>query len=479
LWFSDSSQGNFSLDQAFDPQNFGLAIPVQGGRLVVDLSEHFIYDTQVALMPIPNVYVELGLAMGNALLGGAGCFNDVGDFASIVCANWTAEFGANVNQIVFAPQNETGLIGDRGTMIGAKFAHIHPAIPGVPAGITLYHNANGTCSDTDSDVLEGSYCRFDTDCPNNVTCVQSPALSATVTATVYDSNDQILHKATQQLAFAQEPLYHVYATNWALTNNRELTETVDFQRVLPRTQCLNVSKAQSSDFFSQAAPYAPRFLLFAPGPSDTAFPHPIVPNVTVSVINPTKADLLSNDNPIGLIELIQPDQVENPEDGAIFIGDGAGFVRDGGPLGGSVFVVPIEAGSVLGVYTVRVTMLDGAVAESRTVVVESIVPTGAPTLLPTHSPTTVPTNGPTSFPTQLPTTNPTLRPTAVPTNGPTSVPTQSPTYGPTEVSAIGKVLGAAAAVLLGACIYTRSARLPRPFPSDAKDILGRPFDYSP
>ncbi len=100
--------------------------------------------------------------------------------------------------------------------------------------------------------------------------------------------------------------------------------------------------------------------------------NPPVPNVTVSVINPTKADLLSNDNPIGTIELIQPDQVENAEDGAIIIGDGAGFVRDDEPLGGSAFVVPIETGSALGVYTVRVTMMDGAVAESRTAVVGAL-----------------------------------------------------------------------------------------------------------
>jgi hypothetical protein len=205
-----------------------------------------------------------------------------------------------------------------------------------------------------------------------------------------------------------------------------VAETVDFQRVLPHTQCLNVYKPMFSDFFSPAVPYAPRFLLFPPGPSDIAFPHPVVPNVTVSVINSTTADLLSNDNPIGTIELIQP-EAENPEDGAILIEDGAGLVRDAGSLGGSAFVVPIQTGSVLGVYAVRVTMLDGDVAESRTAVVKSMLPTEPPTSLPTHSPTTAPTNGPTSVPTQLPTRSPTLRPTTVPTNGPTSVPTQLPT----------------------------------------------------
>jgi hypothetical protein len=215
------------------------------------------------------------------------------------------------------------------------------------------------------------------------------------------------------------------------------------------------------------APYAPRFLLISPGPSGTDFPHPPVPNVTVIVINPTKADLLSNDNPIGTIELIQPDQVENAEDGAIIIGDGAGFVIDAEPLGGSAFVVPFETGSALGVYTVRVTMLDGAVAESRTVVVESLAPTAAPTSLPTHSlvptasptasptslpthsPTNVPTNVPTSIPTQLPTRIPILRLAAVATNGPTSVPAQ-------EVSARDYRTGlavAAAVLLAGFVLY--------------------------
>jgi hypothetical protein len=116
LWFG--SIGN-SLATAFDPQNFGLAIP-PAGRLVVDFGPHFLHDTVEARVPVPNQIVELGLAMGNALLGGDPCSfqQDEPDRANVVCSGWTAEFGNSTNQTVYLAGPE-GLGGDRGRLIGA------------------------------------------------------------------------------------------------------------------------------------------------------------------------------------------------------------------------------------------------------------------------------------------------------------------------------------------------------------------------
>lgn len=416
VWFG--SLGN-PIGDAFDPQNFGLAIP-GGGRLILDLSPHFLYDEDQGRVPVPNVLVELGLGMGNALLG-APC--DDGPFADIVCAGWSATFGENnnTNQIIFLPkENETGLIGDRAVQVGAKFAHVHPQL-GTSSG--LYHNANGTCENTFPD----QYCRFHSDCANATiftSCIPSFNLTASIMATVLDGQGNILHKATQKVTFRDEPRYSVHATNAYLFVYQELVEVVDFQRVAPGAVCTNIDKPNGAPFSSNT-PYAPRFVVFGPASSDEAFPHPIVPNLTVSLDTNTTAQLFSGNLTIGMIELLQPFGGD-----AQLLTDNAGFVSNGpGPIGGTVFAVPVLAGTLPETYAVRATVVDGAMALSRFVVDTNLTVSAAPSNLPSFSPTLEPSDSPTKQPTHFPTSIPTSGPSLEPTSIPSDIPTLTPSGG--------------------------------------------------
>jgi hypothetical protein len=378
LWFG--SIGN-SLATAFDPQNFGLAIP-PAGRLVVDFGPHFLHDTVEARVPVPNQIVELGLAMGNALLGGDPCSfqQDEPDRANVVCSGWTAEFGNSTNQIVYLAGPE-GLGGDRGRLIGAKFAHIHPQI-GTDSG--LYHNANGTCSSTvaiDATTGPGAvYCRFNTECKTDESCLPTP-ITATITATVVDSVGDIVHKAIRSVDFAPEPRFAVVPTNAGLFVYRELAETVDFQHVFPNALCENL--VRSDELFSSGSPYAPRFSLFGPQSSDLAFPHPEAAALEYQVDSTTTGTLFNGAQVIGSVQLVQPNGA-----GAVLTSNNAGVIGPGpGVIGGTLFAIPVQVGSIAGLYSVRITLVDGAVAESRIVVDEA-------TLSPSHQPSSTPSMAP-------------------------------------------------------------------------------------
>lgn len=113
------SVGN-PIDLAFDPQNFGLAIP---GQLVINLSPHFLYNQLLGLPPIPDTFVELGLAQGNLIFGNDGsrgaCFDR--DVPDIVCGNWTSKFAANsTSQVIVQALGTHGLVGTRAETVGVK-----------------------------------------------------------------------------------------------------------------------------------------------------------------------------------------------------------------------------------------------------------------------------------------------------------------------------------------------------------------------
>jgi hypothetical protein len=342
------------------------------------------------LVPRENLLVELGTAMGNPIVGGASCYDRLDDAAVLVCGNWTASFGDNRNQIVYSPNSPVGLEGNRATEIGVKFAHIHPSLA-TPFESTLYHNANGTCVTLDGFLPQ--FCRFDDDCPANADCQITFFLQASITATVYDIDNQILQKATQSLTFRQAPVYAVYSTNVGLFSNQELFESVDYQYVEPNTLCRNTSIANSREAFSSAAPYAPRFIMFGQAYTDTTFPHPEVENLVVEINSDTKGTVLSAGAPIGSIDLVQPENA-----GGFLVSEGAGVILPSTVFGGTAFATPLQTGSVPGLYVVRVMMLDGTAAESRTVVQDNI---GSPS---TPASAVSPTLSPSALNPALPTT---------------------------------------------------------------------------
>lgn len=397
LWFG--SIGNL-VETAFDPQNFGLGLHVNG-RLIVDFGPQFLYDDQEARIPIPNRIVELGLAMGNAVLGEPCNYRDDAERAPIVCAGWSANFGdtngtstngTDFNQVVYSTALDQGLTGERGQLIGAKFAHVHPQF-GTSSG--LYHNANGTCfNSTNVDSNDSSntttYCRFDFECPVAEACVTAE-ITASVTVTVVDDVGDIVHKAVRRTVFTSEPRYAVFQTNAGLFLYRELAETVDFQHVYPDTNCENTARA---DLFSEGAPYAPRFFLFGPQSSDLGFPHPTVPDLLYDMDTNTTATLRSGTTVIGTVELLQPASAG----GILLVSNNSGLIGNGaGDIGGTLFAVPVRVGSIPGLYTVRVTMEGGAVADSRIVVDEATSrPTAASSVMPSVAPSVSPSVMPSS-----------------------------------------------------------------------------------
>jgi hypothetical protein len=435
LWFG--SIGN-PVEMAFDPQNFGLGLPVNG-RLIVDFGPQFLYDFEAARIPIPNRIIELGLAMGNAVLGEPCNYRDDAERAAIVCAGWTAGFGdtnstianngTDFNQVVYSTAVDEGFTGERGQLIGAKFAHVHPQF-GTSSG--LYHNANGTCFNTTSPSTNETttYCRFDSECPESQACVTViSGITASITVTVVDDVGDIVHKAVRETLFTTQPRFAVFPTNAGLFAYRELAETVDFQHVYPDTVCENIARA---DLFSVGAPYAPRFFLFGPQSSDFGFPHPVVSDLLYEIDAATTGTLRSGTTLIGTVELLQPAGAGS----TLLVSNNSGLIGNGAPdIGGTLFAVPVQVGSIPGLYTVRVTMEGGAVADSRIVVDEA-------TLSPSAAPSAMPSVAPSVSQSVAPSTS----------NIPTGALSLSPSSGPTEASAASRWLGQSTQALVGVAI---------------------------
>ena len=347
------------VEDAFDPENYGLFIPGGKGNMTLELSPHFIYDKESNRLAEPWSATELGLGPANIIYPVPCKLDPESEQGRFACGGWDSRLGETKNDItVSAPD---GLYGKRALEVGIKFMHIHPVIDPAIDG-SIYHNANGTCDDSSAT----TYCRFETDCPNNVTCIPATEpLTASVTVTLHSKDGSIQHKATRTYAFDTEPQYAVYSTNTKLADFTNTVEMVDFQRVEPGTRLVNVTRGDG-DFVS-GSPYAPRFFLFAPNDSPMPFPQPGVDNVTAVLSSPTTGTILSKEEEIGSFELIQPEGANGE-----LLEENLGFV-DGGPgrIGGTLFAVPVKAGNIPGKSLIQVTLKNGRSAQSRFIVTAS------------------------------------------------------------------------------------------------------------
>jgi hypothetical protein len=400
LMLEFGSLGN-SVLVAYNPECFGLAIPGNGGKLVIILSNHFVYMGE---QPTPNEIMELGVAPGNPILG-IPC-ND-GD-ADVVCGNWNANL-VGTHQIEIIPQGENGLTGRRALTIGVKFAHIHPKIATSKA---MYCNAIGTC-----DSNKTAYCLNHQNCPKAGKCV-AKKLKGTVTAMVVDSTGTTIHEATHSVLFVQKaPPFTVHNTNIGLTSNTEVYESVTGQYVEPGATADGYY--HNGESFSKGGPYAPRFLVFGRKNEISGFPHAIV-DVTGFVIrdDAQKVSIRSKGDEIGVATLTTPEQWAE----AFFV-QSTEYVFEGtlNDVGGTVFPLSIQVGDVPGMYSVQVTMKGGSRAVSQIFV--PLPPSAVPLTVPSDfiEPSNIPTLLPTKE-TRLPTLNPSIAKSAFPTHSPTALP---------------------------------------------------------
>jgi hypothetical protein len=408
-----------SSEQAYDPDRFGLSIPGIGGKLVLELSPEFVYNEGV--IPFPNTLIELGVAPGNPIVGNP-CKEGV---SSVVCGKWDARFGNNTHQIEIIPQDSGGLIGRRATEIGVKFVHIHPILG---TSNSLYHNAKGLCNSDGK-----TFCLHSSDCPNNGDCMVA-ALSGYVTATILDRNGNIVHQATRPVPFEQEsPQYTIHASNWGMTSNTELFESVSGQHVAPTSVMDHFYKPESGNF-SGGGPYAARFILFGQKNDASGYPHPSV-DVTGFIIANGSAEvgINSNGETIGVARLKIPAQWAE----AYFVQSSdkpfQGTVDK--MVGGTVFAIPFKIGDFPGEYSVEVTMNGGSKAVSR-VFVDSSSPAPSTASVLTSSPsgalTSLPTKYPISTPTGTHVPRPSIGATDEPSN-PVAMPTTAPMPLPSNV----------------------------------------------
>jgi hypothetical protein len=354
------SLGN-PIEDAFDPQNYGLYIKGGMGRMTLDLSPHFIYD-QANGHPAQALFTtELALGPANIFFSAPCIFDQDTEKGQTVCTGWTSELGENNrNQIhIIVPD---GLFGKRALEVGIKFFHLHPVIE---LGSAIYHNANGTCDDAQP---ETTYCRFASDCTDDSPCIPATEpFTASVTATLLDENGKIQHKGTRSYTLDTEPRYATFSTNTRVASHNDVVEMIDFQRVEPGAECVSVTRADGSDFFSSGVPYAPRFFLFGPSDEATAFPQLGVANVATTLTSPTTGLIFSGQDEIGSFELLQP----NGASGQI-LEENLGYISDGPPrIGGTLFAVPVKTGDIPGKYIVQVTVAGGTTAQSRFIVTES------------------------------------------------------------------------------------------------------------
>ena len=357
LWFG--SLGN-PVEDAFDFDNYGLFIDGGMAKMTLDLSPHFIYDESNKHPAQPLFTTEMGLGPANIMFPSPCVYDLDTQEGRTSCSGWTSNLGQNKNQIdIIAPD---GLFGRRALEAGIKFFHLHPVIE---LASPIYNNANGTCDDG---LNETSYCRFDSDCAFNSTCM--PALepfTASVTATLYDKEGGILHKGKRSYVFDTSPEYAVYSTNTGVAAHLEPNCMIDFQRVEPGSECINITRAEGSELCSSAAPYAPRFFIFGPNFEGIAFPGPKVAEPSATLTSTTTGSIFSDQQEIATFELVQPDGAN----GEILTTDNLGYIRDGPRrIGGTIFAVPVKAGDIPGRYYVQMTLTDGRYARSRFIVTE-------------------------------------------------------------------------------------------------------------
>ena len=353
-----------TVDRALDPQSLGLQIPGGGGRLILDFGPEFVYDTAASLQPVPNNVVDLNSAVGNEIAGNTCPASPSSLEGGIICADWEAEFGASNQQIIITPQSDSGLIGDRAEQVGVKLARIHPIIN---TSNGLYRNAKGVCSAPPDSYV---FCVADSDC-DGATCDEQ-AVIGSITATVLDSAGGVVQKASQSVEFAQAARFSIFPTNIGLSNDKEVVESVDFQRALPGDKCELFGKPDAGDLFSIGVPcYAPRFIIFAPKSNGEGYPHDGVDDLGFTVNGDNDGGTItSNGQVIGAFETVDefsftPGRIEPPS-----AGTSTQIANPPSGIGGSILAIPLRTSSTdePAVYTIKITLIGGAEAISRVVV---------------------------------------------------------------------------------------------------------------
>lgn len=302
----------------------------------------------------------------------------------------------------------------------------------------------------------------------------SVQVKGSVKATVVDGSGNILYRGQQKVDFESSATHQVFATNMGLTRDEEIVESIDYQRIQVAQQAIHVSREQA-DLLVASGPYAPRFVLFTPSIPELAFPQPSY-RATGIITSDTEAELhleLENasggydDEHIGMIKLERPSEDSKAQ---LMLPVEASNYPSLNIMGGSPFAMGVDFNhgnqTLPGIYIVRITLFDGAMAQSHLIVrppdeESTPVPsTMAPTTISSESqaplvpstmvPTTIssesqapssmaaetdsPTNvTPTSSP--LPQNSSSIAPTSLPTLSPTTMkPTSFPSKSPVQTA---------------------------------------------
>ena len=324
---------------AMDPARFGHQIP-QGGRMEVHLGGKFLRNTDaqgsaVVFPVVANQNIILTTAPQNPIVASKG--------DGVQHGNWRVE-DDGANTLMIFPnggREDNGIEGERAKKIGVKVIHIRPN-PDSGNGPAVFING-------------------------------AAGMVGTVSVKIFDKEGELVESGFGDVVFQSSVGRQVHITNAGLTTGAqgnpatvttELVESTNFQHVGSNTELSNIVKTQP---FSAGAPYAPRFLLFESidGQADSFIPQQGIANVgyIVDPDRPWVAKLVENANTvIGAIVISGPSMYSR---GMILPSDQLTTATGNG----SVLSVPVKTGSKRGIYTVTLTLVNGATAVN-TIVVE-------------------------------------------------------------------------------------------------------------
>lgn len=332
---------------AFDSRRFGHQVPA-GGRMEIELGGSFErngVDNDLTFAAVSS-NAQLILTNGhpqNPIASAAG--------SGVHQANYTIEDDGK-KRLTVRPNGGNGANGlenARAVEIGVKVIHIRPP-------------ANQSGANFVSPFRNG------------------PAgTRGTVSVRIFDANDRLVESGHGSVIFRGRLGPQVYVTNAGLTENVELAESTNFQRVAPGTMMFNSAKRSP---FSAGAPYAPRFLLFdaIANQPDSFIPQKGLAAIgyVVNVDQPWRARIVrdtnangtpdTGDDTIGHLVLVgfnrEGERGRILESAALTV-SGDGVSGDNG----SVMSVPVQVGGARGYYFL-IAYLDGGGFAINTTVAE-------------------------------------------------------------------------------------------------------------
>lgn len=315
----DADERSFALD----PEEFGHQIPA-GGRMEIQLTGDFTIDAGLEADPsgfLTNGHVILTSGPQNPIHGNAG--------DSVQLANWTATLTPNVasggHLITITPDGgngRNGLEGERAKKIGVKVVHVRPR-----AGISPF--TNGAAGEV-----------------------------GTIAIRIYNASGKLLEAGVDDIVFTSKADTGPQA---AITNidvrtggagapqpTMEVNENTDFQRVAANTSLVNTARLPGTTFFSESAPYAPRFLLLEAAAAGEPNNTRIVASYSIDPLRPWLAEMTdSSGQAIGVIRINGPSESSR------------GSLLPDPATGSSIFSVPVQVGDEEGIYTVTVSLTSG------------------------------------------------------------------------------------------------------------------------